>query len=228
MIHIKINGLAVVLPVLAVCACTGKTDIEDACRDVRARIERLGSFSSESDGRENGRDFRCEVEAISEGIRSATTSSCVRVSLFRHFKDAFWGLNVSELSDEKKIELEYDYWRAPVAIGIGLLGNGAEEDEAFAVIIDGFKKYREMCFSLSKEDGLKDCQESARRNRRAAARGLRQAWNNEVAIFERVWIGCIFGTTGEGTGKRFLDRWHSEFGCHLKSHPEYKALNPGK
>ena len=167
-----------------------------------------------------------EIEYIGKLIMANETNRAVRLELVRRLKDVVSNVDLTVLPERVKFNLEYGYWHVPVEIAAGLLFNGATEDEAGDVIINAMRKYTAMCFSFGKEEDVLDGDGRSARERRINARMFRKAWEKEMLFFEWTMIDAVFGSISKEASKRFLDRWHGEFGCHLKSHPEYKALNP--
>ena len=165
---------------------------------------------------------------IANMIQASSTNQAERVWLLRRFNAAFFSINLLLLPEESRGGVVGNYWNAAAVIGGAMLANGADEKEVGDNLIAAMTKYKEMCFSFGDENDHSDGEGRVARRRRDNARGLRGAWENDVTFFEWTMIDAVFGSISKEASKRFLDRWHREFGCHLKSHPEYKALNPEK
>ena len=168
--------------------------------------------------------FRKKAEEVCGQI-SMVSNSVERLYLFRRLTEVLLKTSLKECTSSEKESLELDYWKVHEYLSYCLVKENAAVEEAWGLIYDGFSKYREMCFSFGKENDYSDGMGRDARKRRGLAKGMRLAWENSTSYFEQRGIDNVFGTRSPEAAKRFLERWHKEFGCHNKDCPEWKKLS---
>ena len=167
--------------------------------------------------RVSGNRTRKLVSEICHSI-SGVTNKSDRIMLLKKLSETVSNVRVSDFSDGEKESAEHSFWVPTECVAYYMMESGFSEAEVGEFVLKGMRDYREICFSIgdppppSTEDSVETGE------RRLLSRGLRAAWTNDMAFFERNSIRTIFRSASPEVRARFLRRWHDEFGCFDSSH----------
>ena len=154
--------------------------------------------------------LRDQIRTIHNTMQSVTNRSA-RLKVFRDVSEAVGSIDFADFSPEEKEGMAQNFFLVYEAVAFGLFQNGAVESEVGDFIVDGFRKYRKMCFSFGDENDRTDGVGNTARERRRMARGMRLAWENDAGLFEQHCIRNIFHGHPDAA-RRFRERWLGEFG----------------
>ena len=101
-----------------------------------------------------------------------------------------------------------------------MVREGAEEQEVGDLIVKAFEKFRTLCYPTNLCRYAENDHSLAARQQRTYVKGLSSRWDNDTSVWEHVYIPHVFDRYSQESTKRFLVRWHEEFGCHDKRHNE--------
>lgn len=196
---------------LTVSACMKS---QEPSAEVRLCQNQVNEFRQVVDGR--GRDLKKRAERICEDIDSLT-NRLDRLRLLREMANVMVALSLRGCSVNEKENMEYSWCRIHECLALNLLRNGASEAEVGDLLLDGFKKYKEMCFSCGDENDYSDGNGIEARRRRGLAKGMKSAWINEACYFEQRMLTNIFGEKSPDAVRVFRERWHQEIGVFDES-----------
>lgn len=202
-----------------------------ACRRADERIlspealscQKMVSEFNERIQREEKRFKKSEHEVRRHIL--ALTNRFERLQSLRELASVIKSVPLKNYSVSEKDDLEHLFYEIPEFIACSLFTDGASEKETGDLLVEGFRKYRELCCAFGSETDMTDGNGRWAQYRRKVAQCKRQNWEHSLVYFETVGIQHVFGARSPEAAKRFLERWHKEFGCHNKDCPEWKNLS---
>lgn len=209
-----VAAVVAVESLLSLTSCSESNDRNDGTDPCGARIGAFVGAVSENPTR-----YRDELQIISEQIMSMTAADD-RLAYYRMLAREITLFDFGKFSQRDR-EVMSDRYVSPLyGLAKCLAQGGASEQEVGDFVMKWFSRFKELCFPVGvKEYSESDYSDDARRQR-MLRRGLRLQWDNDTSVWEHVYIPHVFDRYSQESTKRFLVRWHEEFGCHDKRHHE--------
>ena len=157
------------------------------------------------------------LQEISKEI-SGLTNANDRLAHYRVLAKELIALDFDGLSPAQR-ELMSDKYTPPFyVLARSMVREGAKEQEIGDLIVNAFEKFRTLCCPTNLCLYAENDHSFAARQQRARVKGLSSRWENDTSVWELVYIPHVFDRYSQDSTKRFLVRWHDEFGCHDKRH----------
>lgn len=157
-----------------------------------------------------GRHFRRRVSEVCRTI-AEVTNRIERVGLLKRLSEDMSRLSLRQFTPQEKESMADEFWRSIEFVSYQLVQNGVDERYVSDFMLESFREYRKMCFSLGDDQDFSDGDGLEARERRRMARSLRGSWDNAISFWEQNSIRTIYYGHPDAA-ERFKERWHREFG----------------
>lgn len=125
-------------------------------------------------------------------------------------------IDLATLSSEDRVMIFSEYWHSIALVCAKMMESNSLDVKAFSVVLNGWKKCRQMCdFPDNNKGSLIDTLQL-----RGNARKLKDMFENDAALFERDILRLMFkrGNLSPEHQSALYNMWHAEFGCRVKEH----------
>lgn len=115
-------------------------------------------------------------------------------------------IDLAPLSSEDRVMIFSEYWHSIAFVCAKMIESNSLDGKAFSVVLNGWKKCRQMCDLPENDSGN--------------VRKLKDMFENDAALFERDILRLMFkrGNLSSELQSALYDMWHAEFGCRVKEH----------
>lgn len=136
--------------------------------------------------------------------------------LYKSLATRLSDIDLATLSSEDRVMIFSEYWHSIALVCAKMIESNSLDGKAFSVVLNGWKKCRQMCDCPDHDKG--DVVDSLKLQ--GNMRKLKDMFENDAALFERDILRLMFkrGNVSPEHQSALYDMWHAEFGCRVKGH----------
>ena len=167
------------------------------------------------------RDLSISPAADYSGVYGSVVEICARIEIlegrserslnYKALATRLSAFDFSDLNGNERVLVFCDYWRSIAVVCSKMATDSCLDEEAFALILNGWKKCSEMCdLSHERDAGV----------RREGEQKLHALFENDATLFERDILRLVFknGNVSQTRQLKFYSMWHKVFGCRVEDH----------
>lgn len=142
------------------------------------------------------------------GVVSVWGDQKERLRIHSDFVNAMTNIDLTVLSVDEKKNMLHWFWRPHAYVASSLFNDFGDRQLAESIILEGFSKYKQMCFSFGEGNVLSGGDGMESRENVRLSRLFKMEWERDVEKFSLRTLVSIFPAESGGVSEAFKKKWH--------------------